>query len=229
MKPLSAALLLCSLAASAQDVTMRAPRAKADFAITADSSSPQWAHVPAHRAGVDPMGNPAGANSFDFRVQWTPQFLYFQFTCPYTELNLKPDPVTAKETNKLWEWDVAELFIGSDFQNIHRYREYQVSPQGEWVDLDIDRKQPLPEGGWLWNSNFTVAASIDKDKKVWYGAMKIPMSSIGASPVKAGAEFRMNLYRLAGKAPSRQSIMWTPVMVRSHHTPEKFGKLVLVE
>jgi hypothetical protein len=121
---------------------------------------------------------------------------------------------------------VAEIFIGADMTNIHQYREYQVSPQAEWVDLDIDRKSPRaqPHG---WNSNFTVDASIDKSKKVWYGAMKIPMKSITENPVKAGTEFRMNVYRLDGKAPSRQSIMWTPVQARSHHTPEKFGKLVL--
>lgn len=228
MKPLLAAFLIAGLTtAGAQDIILRAPRAASDFDITADAASAHWKNVPAHRAGVDPMGRPAGENSFDFRLQWTPRFLYFQFTCPYTELNLKPDPVTAKETNKLWEWDVAEVFIGSDFTNIHQYREYQVSPLAEWVDLDIDRKQPKPEGGWLWNSNFTVAASIDKERKIWYGAMKVPFASITPSAVKAGSEFRINVYRLAGKAPSRQSIMWTPVMVRSHHTPEKFGKLVL--
>jgi hypothetical protein len=228
MKPLFAFVLI-SLTAAAQDIAIRAPRAKADFAVTADSASPHWRNVPAHRAGVDPFGKPAGGNSFDFRIQWTPQFLYFQFTCPFAELNLKPDPATAKETNKLWEWDVAELFIGADFTNIHQYREYQVSPQSEWVDLDIDRKQPKPEGGWQWNSGFTVAASIDKEKKVWFGAMKIPFKSITSAVVKDGSEFRMNVYRLAGKAPSRQSIMWTPVEVRSHHTPEKFGRLILAQ
>jgi hypothetical protein len=222
-------LLLTMVPCFAQEAVIRAPRAKADFAITADSGSPQWRNVPAHRAAVDPFGKPAGPNSFDFRVQWTPEFLYFQFTCPYTELNLKADPATAKETNKLWEWDVTEIFIGADFTNIHQYREYQVSPQAEWVDLDIDRKTPKPGGGWVWNSGFTVAASIDKEKKIWFGAMKIPFKSITADAVKAGSEFRMNVYRLAGKAPDRQSIMWTPVGVRSHHTPEKFGRLILTQ
>ena len=42
------------------------------------------------------------------------------------------------ETNELWNWDVAEVFIGSDFKNIRRYKEFEVSPQAEWVDLDIN-------------------------------------------------------------------------------------------
>ena len=46
------------------------------------------------------------------------------------------------ETNELWNWDVAEVFIGSDFKNIRRYREFEVSPQAEWVDLDLNLDAP---------------------------------------------------------------------------------------
>jgi len=41
--------------------------------------------------------------------------LYFLFTCPYEELHLKPSPNIQKETNELWNWDVAEVFVGSYF------------------------------------------------------------------------------------------------------------------
>jgi hypothetical protein len=226
MRHLAVLLTFAALPLAAEEPVLKATRAKADFDITADPASPHWKSVPAHKAAVDPFGKPAGANAFDFKVQWTPQFVYFHFACPYSDLNLKPSPATKEETNKLWDWDVTEIFIGSDFANIHQYKEYQVSPQSEWVDLDIDRKNPKPQA-WAWNSGFTVAASIDKAKNIWYGAMKIPVSSFAAAPAKAGAEYRMNVYRLAGKAPARQSVMWTPTENRSHHTPEKFGKLVL--
>jgi hypothetical protein len=59
MKPHTSLLLLATLPAlplAAQDAVARAPRAAADFTITADPSSPAWRNVPAHRAGVDPMG-----------------------------------------------------------------------------------------------------------------------------------------------------------------------------
>ena len=75
----------------------------------------------------------------EIRSRWADKNLYLLFVCPYEELYAKPDPSYTAETNKLWEWDVAEVFIGSDFQNIKRYTEFQVSPRGEWVDLDIDR------------------------------------------------------------------------------------------
>ena len=111
----------------------------------------------------------------EVRTRWTKSNLYFLFVCPYEELHLKPAPNTQKETNELWNWDVAEVFIGSDFANIKRYKEFEISPQGEWVDLDIDLGKPHHEDGWTWNSGFEVKARIDRGTHTWYGAMRIPL------------------------------------------------------
>ncbi|MEZ5400897.1 MAG: carbohydrate-binding family 9-like protein [Bryobacteraceae bacterium] len=210
------------------DALIPAPRAPKDFKLTANPSSGQWKNVPAVKAVVDPFGKAAGpGDAFTFRVQWTEKYLYFLFECPYDKLTLKPGPDAKGETNKLWEWDVTEVFIGADFENIHRYLELQVSPRGEWVDLDIDRKNPLPEGGWKWNSGMTVKARIDGKTKIWYGEMKIPMASLDKRPPAPGNEFRINVYRLTGGSEARTSTMWAPVQSRSHHTPEMFGRMVL--
>src|SRR5579859_7340042 len=98
----------------------------------------------------------------EIRTRWTKGNLYFLFVCPYEELNLKPNPNASSETNELWNWDVAEAFIGSDFNDIGRYKEFELSPQGEWIDLDIDLHKPRHEEGWKWNSGFAVAARIEK-------------------------------------------------------------------
>jgi hypothetical protein len=228
MSRLVTLLALGAFSLPAAAAVMPAPRASRDFGLSADPNARQWKNVPVVRGAVDPFGKAAArGNAFDFRVQWTQENLYFLFECPYDKLTLKPDPDTRNETNKLWEWDVTEVFIGADFGNIERYKEVQVSPQGEWVDLDIDRKSPLPEGGWKWNSGMTVRARVDEKKKIWYGEMKIPMKALDDKPAAAGKEFRINVYRLTGGAGARVSTMWTPVGKRSHHTPEKFGRLVL--
>jgi hypothetical protein len=226
---LTAATASVLLAAEPSAATLTVPRAKADFKLTANPSASQWKRVPATRAAVDPFGKPPAApgNAFEFRTLYTADNLYFLFTCPYESLTLKPNPSTAEETNKLWEWDVTEIFVGSDFDNIKHYQEFQVSPQAEWVDLDIDRLKPLPEGGWRWNSGMKVAARVDKKKKIWYGEMMIPLRSIDKREAKPGQEMRVNIYRLTGAAPARVSTMWTPTGNRSHHTPEAFGRLVL--
>jgi hypothetical protein len=149
------------------------------------------------------------------------------FTSPYETLYLKEKRSTKTETNKLWNWDVAEVFVGSDFKNIRRYKEFQVSPQGEWVDLDIDRDNPKPEGGWMWNSGFEVKARLDEKNKVWYGEMRIPFSSIDPRPPANGNELRINFYRIQGPPPNRKFVAWQPTGQASYHVPEAFGRLVL--
>jgi hypothetical protein len=162
-------------------------------------------------------------------ARWTPKAIYFLFVCPYEELYMKPSPDAVKETNLMWDYDVAEVFVGADFEKIWQYREFEISPQGEWVDLDIDRKAPKPEGGWLWNSGFGHAARIDAAKKVWYAAFSIPVKSITDKPAAAGTEYRVNLYRIQGPPPNRKSICWRPTGEPSYHVPEAFGLLRLEE
>lgn len=160
--------------------------------------------------------------------RWTRTSLYLLFECPYEELHLKPRPNTAEKTNQLWNWDVAELFIGSNFENIRRYQEFEVSPQGEWIDLDIDLALPDPSVGWTWNSGFQAAARIRAEAKVWYAAMRIPFAAIDARPPEAGNTFRANLFRCQGPPERRKFIAWQAPMSESFHVPEWFGLLRLV-
>ena len=202
---------------------------KKDFPITADPGAPEWKAASPVYAANGPKGDPTPGHRTEIRSRWSDQNLYFLFICPYEALNLKPNPTTTEETNKLWDWDVAEVFIGTNFQNIRRYTEFEVSPQGEWVDLDIDRDHPLPEGGWLWNSGFKVAARIDSDKKIWYGAMRIPIAKVDDRPPEPGREMRVNFYRIQGPGPKRKGIAWQPTNAASYHVPEAFGRLKLVQ
>jgi hypothetical protein len=153
--------------------------------------------------------------------------LYLLFICPYDELNLKPGPAASTETDKLWDWDVAEAFIGSDFSRIGHYQEFEVSPRGEWVDLDIDRDHPQQALGEAWNSGFAVKARIDAAQKVWYGEMRIPFAAVGVKSPAAGQRLRVGLYRCAGRPPERKYYAWSPTGKRSFHVPEAFGTMLL--
>src|SRR5580658_11365604 len=177
----------------------------------------------------DAHGKPEPKYRTEIRTRWTKQNLYFLFVCPYEELNLTSYPNTSTETNELWNWDVAEAFIGADFKNIKRYKEFEISPQGEWVDLDIDLDRQRDDSGWKWNSNFEVSSRIDKTAHVWYGAMRIPYAAIDSRPATAGNTLRINLFRCQGPASSRHHIAWRAPMRDSFHVPERFGTLKLVE
>jgi len=199
----------------------------ADPAPAADPNAPQWKGIPAVFAVHGPRGEPVPGHRTAIRSRWTRDSIYFLFVCPYRELNLKPSPSTATETNELWKWDVAEVFMGGDFAHINRYREFEVSPQGEWVDLDIDTLHPLPEGGWRWNSGFAVKARIDAARKIWYGEMRIPLAAIDNRSPAAGLEYRINFYRCQGRNPGRKFIAWQPTGERGFHVPTAFGRLKL--
>ena len=203
--------------------------AKTDPALTADPGTVFWRGVAPVLAIKDNFGVETSNHRTEIRARWTKSNLYVLVTCPYEELYLIPNPVTAAETDKLWQHDVAEIFIGADFDNINRYRELQVSPQGEWVDLDIDTKHALPDGGWKWNSGMKVKGRIDPKAKIWYGEFQIPLVSITDKPVKPGTIMRGNFYRFQGPPPSRKSVAWVQTGRTSNHTPEKFAKIQFVE
>jgi hypothetical protein len=198
-----------------------------DFDLSADPTRSEWVNAPRILAGKAYDNKPVAGAPMEVRSRWTREYLYLMYACPYQELNLKPDPTPAVETPRLWTWDVAEAFIGSDFDRIGFYKEFQVSPQGEWVDLAIDRGKEPPTHDWAWRSGFEVKARLDRDKRVWYGEMRIPMDKIDTRTAKAGLEMRINLYRCQGKPPDRKYINWQPVMSDNFHTPEAFGKLRL--
>lgn len=228
MRLLAPALLLMLGAAAQTPEVSLSKRLTKDLDLNTDPQSSLWRGAPAVFSEHSAKDQPVPGHRTEFRSRWTDTNLYFLFICPYDELYLIPNPVTDRETNRLWNYDVAEIFLGADFEKIWQYREYQVSPQGEWVDLDIDRKQPKPEGGWKWDSGFQVSARIDKEHKVWYGAMKIPIASITDKPAKPGFEFRVNYYRIQGPPPQRRFIAWRPTGPSgNHHIPEAFGLLRL--
>ena len=204
-------------------------RARHDASADTNPDSEFWRGVAPIIAERDYMGEPVPGFRTEIRAQWTPHDLYFLFTCPYDQLYLKPGPKVDTETNQLWNWDVAEVFIGSDFQNIRKYKEFEISPQSEWVDLDINLDAPRHEDGWTWNSGFQAASRIDAAKKTWYGFMRIPYASVDSRPAAAGNTLRVNFFLSEGQRPNHKSIVWQPTHRRTFHTPEAFGTLKLVE
>jgi hypothetical protein len=175
----------------------------------------------------DYLGHEIAGPPTEVRSRWTNENLYLLYICPYTELNLKPEPKLTEKTPKLWDWDVAEAFIGSDFEHINLYKEFEVSPRSEWVDLDIDSNHMDTQKSLQWNSGITVKARIDPQRKIWYGEMRIPFASISPRPPRAGMELRVGLYRIAGVGSDRSYYAWSPTGKRTFHAPEAFGTLRL--
>lgn len=216
-------------ASAAGDGAFKSVYAAHDVVLDTNPQSAFWLGASPVYMEVDNWGHPVPAYRTKVSSRWTKNYLYLLYECPYQQLYLKPSPDTMRETYALWNWDVAELFIGSNFKNIRRYYEFEVSPQAEWIDLDVNLALPDHTVGWTWNSGFQVAARIDAEKKIWYGAMKIPFKAIDRRRPVAGRIFRANLLRSQGPPHHRQEVVWHAPMSNTFHVPEKFGQLILVK
>lgn len=201
-------------------------RADSDFELSADPRVPAWRNIPHVLINHTYEGGARAESPTEVRSRWTDNHLYLLYVCPYDVLTLKANPDLSAETPQLWNWDVAEAFIGSDFARIGAYKEFQVSPQGEWVDLAIDRDHPDTQEGMRWNSGLVVKARIDDEARIWYGEMRIPFAAIDTRAPQPGHELRLGLFRLTGTTP-RGLHLWRPTGQPNFHVPKAFGTLRL--
>jgi hypothetical protein len=222
------ALLGCVSVLAAGQAVFESTFAQQDAPLQLDPALPFWSAARPVFMEKDSFGNAVPRYRTEVRSRWTKDNLYFLFICPYEELHLKPESNIRQETNRLWNWDVAEVFVGSDFADIKHYKEFEVSPQGEWIDLDINLHNPHHEEGWTWNSGFEAVARIDPQEHIWYAAMRIPLAAIDTRPPASGNTLRLNLFRSQGPPEHLQEITWQPPMSKTFHVPEKFGLLKLV-
>src|SRR6516165_5012426 len=100
----------------------------------------------------------------EVRAFWTDSDLYLLFISPYIELNLWLPADNSKDRLKLWDRDVVEFFLGDDWTDIKHYREFEIAPTGDWVDLAIDLNKQKYEADW--NSGWLRQGRIDQSKHI---------------------------------------------------------------
>ena len=193
-----------------------------DFKVTGDLSHASWKKaVPTYLEQTSIDGTVRPESSTEIRALWTEKFLYIGYKASFETLNTFQPPNLTGERIGLWEKDVVEVFIGSQPDKINRYKEFQLSPTGERLDLSLE----LPDRDFEWFSEWETAVHIDNDSKIWSSAMKIPMRSIADSGSKShpgkGDRWPVNFYRM--DTPRKGFLAWNPTMHGSFHRPERFG------
>jgi cellulose/xylan binding protein with CBM9 domain len=210
------------------DVSLTTKHITRDFVPDGDLDKGVWRLLP--RAEFD--HNYTGENRYpDLKTEvaslWSDKYVYFAFWCKYRELNVYKGEDPAKERWELWERDVVEVFINPQPERINHYYEFEVSPNNQWLDLEIDLdKTPFNDAGW--NSGFEHAVRIDEKQRLWMCEMRIPLSVMKARIVP-GAQWRGNFFRAEGTGPDEQrSLMaWSTVVPQpeAFHNPSRFGIL----
>lgn len=154
---------------------------------------------------------------------WTPTRVYFAFRSKYSTLNIYAGEDPSRERWELWGRDVVEVFANPTPQRVNHYYEFEVAPNNQWVDLEID-KDKTPSADARWDSHFDHATRLDPTHQVWTAELRIPVASMGVRRMETGAEWRINYYRLDGPSAGRRLLSWSPIPEgESFHTPTRFG------
>src|SRR5690348_952302 len=104
-------LVLSTVPRASRQGVIECVRADQDVPLTLDPAVPFWRDARVLVLEKDKFGKKIPHLRAMVRTRWTKKNVYFLFVSPYDELNLRPRPTTVQETNELWNWDVAEVFI----------------------------------------------------------------------------------------------------------------------
>ena len=140
-KTLLAFLVCAGTALAGGKPTVKAVFASGDVPLNTDASTAFWRSAGIASLEKDTQGKDVPNFHGEVRMRWTRDNLYFLFICPYDELYLKPAPTT-RETNELWNWDVAEVFISANFatSNSTRNSKSHLKASGStWISIYTSR------------------------------------------------------------------------------------------
>ena len=199
-----------------------ATRAISEIEIDAAKSSAEWQPAPPVRFESDWQGkNPDPLLETEVRVLWSPKYLYLKFVCRYHELFVFEDSDPNGRRDHLWDRDVAEAFLQPDPSVERCYKEFEVAPNGMWIDLDIS-----PSGLADLKSGLSRSVHVDAERKTWSAELAIPMRCLSAS-FDPRMVWRANFYRVEGKVEPRQYMAWQPTHTPqpNFHVPNAFGTL----
>ena len=215
----------------ASDVRMAITRSPGNFAPDGDLSKASWKAAASVEFDHDAFGQ-LHHPEVSTRVAslWTESNIYFAFWARYDSLNFYEGEDPATERWRLWERDVVEVFLNPQPERVLQYFEFEVAPNNQWVDLEIDKSKDSSNKE-SWDSGFAHATRVDGKSHLWTTEMRIPVSALNVSAIHAGDKWRANFFRAAGQGADehRQFLAWSTIPEgRTFHVPTRFGILEFV-
>jgi alpha-galactosidase len=193
-----------------------------EIELNAGDPAPEWRNANPVAFCADWQGQNADPGlETQVRILWSPQTLYLRFECRYRELFLFADSDPNGRRDQLWDRDVAEAFLQPDPSRERCYKEFEVSPNGMWVDLDI-----FPGGRSNLKSGMTRSVILDESSRRWVVELAIPLCSL-TERFDSTAVWRVNFFRVEGTSEPRQYLAWQPTHTPqpNFHVPGAFGRM----
>ena len=186
-------------------------------------SSGSWDDALALRFRNDWRGeSPDASCETEVRLLWSPETLYLRFVARFRGITVFTDSEANGRRDQLWDRDVVEAFLQPPGSQPRCYKEFEVSPNALWIDLDISpgQKHDL-------HSGLRCRAVIDASTKIWRAELAIPLASLTPN-FDPSVEWRANFFRVEGATEPRFYSAWRPTMTPqpNFHVPESFGRLI---
>lgn len=159
--------------------------------------------------------------STEVRLLWNPESLFLQYRSRYRTLTVFNDADPSGRRDHLWDRDVVEIFIQSDPTYPGHYLEFEVSPNGFWIDLDIEHGDRSDA-----QSGMKCRTNISERAKIWTADLLVPMRSL-ARHFDPSSIWRVNFFRVEGENEPRFYSSWRPTNTPqpNFHVPTAFGKM----
>lgn len=186
-------------------------------------SASSWAKAQAIEFNHDWQGRHADPKrATEVKLLWNPQTLFLRFHMTYRTITIFQDAREDGWRDQLWDRDVAEAFLQPDTSDPGHYREFEVSPNGFWIDLAIrpGEKEEL-------HSKLRRRVSRNAGERTWTAELAIPMSAL-TERFDPARPWRVNFYRVEGQTDPRFYSAWSPTFSAqpNFHVPAAFGELV---
>ena len=161
---------------------------------------------------------------FTAKLLWSDSAFYIRFEANQAEpLVVSKAPNLKSKTKGLWDRDVCEIFVAPNSKEPNKYFEFEIAPNGEWIDLEIHRMSDERKTDLDYQSGMESAAKIEIGKVLM--AMKIQWKAFGKTP-KVKDIWKGNLFRCVGSGETRGYLAWSPTKTEmpNFHIPEAFGE-----
>ncbi len=222
-------LLSASICLSQTEMTAKITHIKKDFSIN-ELENKAWDEAKTIEVEKYWSGeNALKGRQFKAKLLWSKLALYVRFEANQVEpIVMSETPNVQTKTKGLWDRDVCEIFLAPNKAEFRKYFEFEIAPNGEWIDLGIRQLPERRETDWEYNSGMKSATRIEKDKVVM--AIKVEWKAFGKTP-KAGDIWLGNILRAMGSEPNRGYLAWSPTETKqpNFHVPEKFGEFEFVK
>lgn len=172
--------------------------------------------------------SPSSSISTSVGIEWNDASLFVFFQGHFSSLRSatkSESGLLQRKTHRLWDIsDVFEVFIGLRATERKMYKEFQVAPDGRWLDIDVWNCLEISNHHWY--SGFRARSLVDIQQNIWKSVLDIPWNCFGADP-HSNDEWNVNFYRASGTFHGDELLAWSPVGtgMKCFHRPEHFGRI----